>query len=148
MEKFSFFIGRTGFESEEGIKEVIQNSRHFEAAKETPQEANALLIFGSPKQQTWLVSTGERLYCILDDIRKDEPHLNWVMPRSQLVTGDAISIDLVTHESRRSSPAFGLVDVGPKHKDWLFSKRLFKRVSVEEAIRDLIHSHMLPDSEP
>ena len=63
------FIGRSDFASPEEIKEFIRRSKNFDKSKEDPSTAHPLLIFKTSKQQTWLVATPERLYCVLDDLR-------------------------------------------------------------------------------
>ncbi len=139
MGHFTFFTGRTDFETEEGIKRFITNSKRFSADAEDPTTAEALLIFQTSKQQTWLVSTSERLYCILDDRRKDQPHINWHIPKQQLVTGQEVSIELAARDRSAQS---GLVDIGRKHRNWLYTKQLFSRTSIEAQITEMIRTKM------
>ena len=142
--KFSeLFSGRADFESRIGITEFIRNSKNFNPQTEDPREAEALLIFSTSRQHTWLVCTKERLYCILDDLRTDNPHINWSIPKRQLISGGEVSIKL---RSRNRSEFAGLVDIGDEHPNWLYTKRLFSSESVEDQIRALIRRNMLEKS--
>jgi len=137
-----FFTGRTDFETDEGIRQFITRSRNFDPNTEDPSEAELLLIFQTSNQQTWLVATRERLYCILDDIRKDQPHINWSMPKGQLVTDNKVTVEIVTKERRKRS---GLVDISSKHENWLYTKHLFSESGIEDQIRNLIAKKMIDE---
>jgi hypothetical protein len=139
MKLSELFSGREDFESELGIKEFVRNSKSFNSQAEDPHKAEALLIFSTSKQHTWLVCTKERLYCILDDIRKDRPHINWSMEKSSLISGGEVTIKIRTREK---SEFTGLVDIGDEHPHWLYTKRLFASQSVESQIRSLIKRNM------
>ncbi len=128
------------FLDEEAIKHFITRSKNFDKNKEVPEEASALLMFETSKQKTWLVSTHERMYCILDDTRKDEPHINWSMARNKLVVDNNVAIDV---SERAKSDKTGLVDISDQHKDWLYSKQLFSDESVVDAINGLISKQMI-----
>jgi hypothetical protein len=132
--------GRDDFESKMGICRFIVNSKNFDPERENPDEAEALLIFSTSRQHTWLVATKERLYCILDDIRKDKPHINWSIPKQALVSGQDVTVGI---SSRDKSQLSGLVDISDKHPGWLYTKRLFPISSVENEIRSLIRRNMI-----
>lgn len=128
------------FWDEEAIKQFITHSKNFDASKEVPADADALLMFETSKQKTWLVSTHERMYCILDDTRKDKPHINWSMARNRLVDGNNVTINV---NAREKSKKTGLVDISDQHKDWLYTKQLFSDESVVDAITGLISKQMI-----
>lgn len=132
--------GRDEFESKTAIIELIKNSKNFDPRMEDPQKADALLIFSTSKQHTWLVASSERLYCILDDVRKERPHINWSMPRAQLVSGGEVTVNI---KSRPHMEYSGLVDVGDAHRNWLYTKRLFSDAPIEQRIRELIENNMV-----
>ena len=133
------FLGYRDFMSKSEITSFIRKSKHFDAQKEDPKDAGALLIFQTSKQQTWIVSTSERLYCILDDIRKDNPNINWSMPKDAILKGNRMTLDITTREK---SDKTGLVDIGSKHRNWLFTKWLFENTKIEDRIQDLIYRKM------
>lgn len=132
--------GRPDFASKLEIIEFIKHSKNFDSSRESPDHADALLIFATSKQHTWLVSSAYRLYCILDDLRNDEPHINWSLPRSRLIANSGVSARVVTIDKSEFS---GLVSIEGVKRDWLFTKRLFADEPIEEKIRKLIAETML-----
>jgi hypothetical protein len=135
-----FLPGRSDFESNTGIIRFIVNSKNFDPKTEDPDKAEALLLFSTSNQHTWLVATQERLYCILDDLRKDKPHINWSIPKRKLVSGQHVSINL---RSRDHSQYSGLIDIGDEHPEWLYTKRLFVDNDVKNQIIGLIRRNMI-----
>lgn len=129
-----------GFLSATEIKDQIRLSKNYNRDSSDPSRAGALLIFSTSNQQTWLVATANRLYCILDDVRKPEPHINWSMGKGRLV-GDGGEL-LIEPRSRDHTDRTGYVDIGDNHKDWLFSRSLFSDEKVEDRITGLIRSQM------
>lgn len=109
------------------IAQSITMSKNFSLDGTDPNEAFALLFFQTRKQQTWLVRTGKRLYCILDDIRKPAPHINWSMAMDDVVnTADnTLKVEIGVRERSNVSRSSGLLDIGSSHRDWLYSKKLF-----------------------
>lgn len=142
MKLDELLAGRPDFASQTEIINFARNSKNFDAATEDLEHADALLIFSTSKQHTWLVASDKRLYCILDDIRKDQPHINWSMPRRELVAESNVVVPV---KLRDKSEFTGLVDIGAAHLGWLFTKRLFSTKSVKESIRDLLAKTMLRD---
>ncbi len=126
-------LGRRDYYSENKIIGFVIKSKNYDSGLEKLDQAAALLIFQTSKQQTWLVSTNKRLYCILDDTRKDEPQINWSIPKEDL-DGKKISDEIYI---RDYSEDIGLVDIGPK-KNWLYSKKLFKKPDIKTSINQLL----------
>lgn len=133
-------LGRRPFAEKSEIIDFVRNSKNFEPAKEDLSKADALLIFKTSKQQTWLVSTSERMYCILDDLRNDKPNINWSMQKNNIATMDQIILPINTQDKSNTS---GLVDIGPKHTEWYFTKQLFSDTPIDKSIHDLIKKTML-----
>jgi len=136
----SFLLGRRPFAEKSDIIEFVKNSKDYGPEKEDLSKADALLIFQTSKQQTWLVSSSERLYCILDDLREDKPHINWSMPKETIISLGKINLPIKSRDETINS---GLVDIGPRHTNWYFSKRLFSKVPIEKSIYDLMQKTML-----
>ena len=135
-----FFEGREALWPVDRIIQFVEASKQCDEATGGREAPEALLLFQTSRQQTWLVTTSQRLYCVLDDKRKNEPELRWVMNKDELVTGDALKVALETHDHSENS---GLVDIGPNHKDWFFTKSLFADEPVEAKIHDLVTKKMI-----
>jgi len=140
MKYTDFFESDAKLRSEDEIKEFIKNSKHFEAGLENPAESNTLLLFQTSKQKTWLVITDTRLYCILDDARYKKPTVAWSKSKSQLARAGSEALEINVQEKSENT---GYVDIGPKHKKWLFTKSLFKEQDVKASIEELIVKKML-----
>jgi hypothetical protein len=138
---------REEFESHAGIVRSISNSKNFNPETEDPGDADALLIFSTPKQQAWLVATSERLYGIVDDPRKERPRINWSIPKRKLVSDGNISAKLITRDKNELS---GLIDIGDTCSNWLYTKRLFVDDHIKNQVRSLIKRKMIgqTDSDP
>ena|SRR6266568_4970899 len=140
MKLAELLAGRSDFASRAFIVEFIRNSKNFRPDDaEDLSRADALLIFSTSKQHTWLVSTNKRLYCILDDIRKDEPHINWSLPKRKLVEGRRFVAPI---EVREKSPLSGTVAIGDAGRPWLYTKRLFSTLTVNQAVQNLVMNTM------
>lgn len=126
------------------ISKFISLSKYYSATTENYVEAEPLLLFQTRKQRTWLIATALRLYCLLDDIRADEPTVAWSIPREEILEDDHVRVIVETHAK---SPSVGLIDFAAKHRNWLYSKNLFRDRGIRESIVDLIGRNMLPQRE-
>jgi hypothetical protein len=147
VKRAEFTALREEFESYEGIVRSISNSKNFNPETEDPGDADALLIFSTPKQQAWLVATSERLYGVVDDLRKERPRINWSMPKRKLVSGGSISTKLIIRDKNELS---GFIDIGDACTNWLYTKRLFVDDHIKNQVRSLIKRKMIEqtDSDP
>lgn len=144
MSPAEFTTLREEFESYEGIVRSISNSKNFNPETENPGDADALLIFSTPKQQAWLVATSERLYGIVDDLRKEKPRINWSMSKRKLVSGENISAKLISRDKNELS---GLIDIGETCSNWLYTKRLFVDDHIKNQVRSLIKRKMIDQTD-
>ena len=106
-----------------------------------PQGARrALLIFRTSVQQTWLVATADLLYCVLDDIRKALKGPSWFIPISDILNDGDIENYITAKErhGNRTQATHGLVDIGPNHNNWLYTKSLFRGTTIANRIGELI----------
>ncbi len=131
MRLAELMLGYRKFFEEPEIRGMVTRSKSFNKSNESPGEAKSLLIFRTSRQQTWLVSTRLRLYCILDDVRQPRPRLQWSVPKTEVSRAGAVI-------TRPRSDQTGLVDLGPRHRDWLYSKHLFAEQPIEPAIEELL----------
>jgi len=125
------------FATVDQVRDAIRLSKNYGLDGSAPQSAKPLLFFQTARQQTWLVKTPKRLYCILDDVRRPAPHVNWSVPMADVLDEDGkllYKIEARDGGSRNS----GLVDIGPNHKDWLYSRKLFASRGVEKAFEDFL----------
>ncbi|MCY0095050.1 hypothetical protein [Hoeflea ulvae] len=117
------------------IRNVITQSVNYPSHDGTdPARARALLLFQTSVQQTWLVRTERRLYCILDDRRKPTAHINWSMAMSEIVHNDDLLLEISLDEQSPVSSKSGLVHFGPSHRNWLYSKKLFASEPLAEQL--------------
>lgn len=132
-----FFDSNAMFHSVDDIKNTIKNSKNYN--QEDPKSAQVLNFFSTSKQRTYLVATSERLYCILDDVRKEKPHINWSMPKSDVKGVDGLKLDIT---SRDKTAKIGLVDIGNKHRKWLYTKDLFPSKEIKASIQEFLDTAM------
>jgi hypothetical protein len=133
-----FLLGRSDFKSADEIIALVGQSPFFEA-QENIEQAEALLIFQTSRQQTWLVATNRRLYCILDDLNKGFTQVQWTIPKNELV--DERGRIIVPMATGHKTDKTGLLDIGKRH-NWLFSKRLFVDKDLLAKIQDMIVRRM------
>jgi len=139
MELRKILLGRGDFKSRQEIIEVARNSGG--SAGDDFSDAEALLIFQTSSQQTWLVATHRTLYCVLDDLNKDSTEVQWAVSSADLhPVGERIAGISAQDKNER----VGLLNIG-KHTNWLYSKKLFAQDSVVNRLSNLILSKM--DSE-
>ena len=134
-----FLLGRDEFKSPDEIIELIRQYRGFDPEQEDISHAEALLIFQTSKQQTWLVATSVRLYCVLDDLKKSFTRAQWSYSKDTLVSNTEVTVRI---SARNKTEKTGLVDIG-EHRNWLYSRKLFANEPIENRIRDLIARHMI-----
>ncbi len=118
----NLLLGRRSLNDEAGIREFLVSTKEFSANADALTDANVLKIFETGLQRTWLLSTASNVYCVLDDVRSVEPKLKWHENKSRLATDVADALEVDYDWSKKS----GKVDIGSKHKGWLFSHELFK----------------------
>jgi hypothetical protein len=135
------FLGSRGFASLDDIKPVVAKTPEYDAKRENIEDARALLIFATSKQQTWLVATSVKLYCVLDDLRDKAPVVWWHLLYE---IGPEGSVSLFTDErevvyihAAERSPESGVIIFGP-YKEWLYSLKLFTSMPIEESICRLL----------
>jgi hypothetical protein len=140
MDLRKLLLGRGEFMSPGDIIQAIRESPNFNSDSEDLAKAEALLIFQTSKQQTWLVATGARLYCVLDDLRRSFKPVRWSLGAKELASYENLPGGI---SARDSNERVGLLNIGPRH-NWLYSKKLFTSKSIEDEVKDLIRRQMFP----
>jgi hypothetical protein len=141
MDVRTFLLGRGEFKSSQEIIEIVARSDAFDPSVERVADAEALLMFQTSKQQTWLVATHARLYCVLDDLNKGSTRVQWSLPADKLVANSSVVAEVSVGSKTDKT---GLLRIGER-RNWLFTKRLFATKGIEAAVRDLIARHMLDE---
>lgn len=139
MDLRKFFLGRGELKSPIEIIAAIRESPDFDPRKEDIADAEALLIFQTSKQQTWLVATRTRLYCVLDDLRRSFRPVRWSLGAERLTRNGLLTVEI---SERPNTERTGLLDIGER-RSWLYSKKLFTNKSIEDEVKDLIRRQML-----
>jgi hypothetical protein len=139
MDLRKFLLGQNEFKSPNEIIEIVRESPSFDTAKEDTASAEALLIFQTSKQQTWLVATRAHLYCVLDDLKSSFTKVQWAMGAEELTYAGNITATISTRDNTKWT---GLLDV-EERRNWLFSKMLFTNKSCEDEIRGLVRRQMI-----
>lgn len=115
-----------GFYTKNGIEQLIEENSPI-----GEDVVDALLLFKTSKQHTWLVATQAKLYCVLDDVerRKTGELVQWELPLEKAEPISARSSD---------NPAYGFLDIN-SHTYWYYSLDLFPEPkALESAISELI----------
>ena len=131
----TFWSGNRPFASENEIPIFIK--RDDRSSGDSLADVRSLKIFDTSKQHTWLVASSERLYCVLDDVSKDEPRVQWAISKTELRDKNGDLQVRATSRSRYKST--GLLDIA-HHRNWLFSKSLFSPSSLKEAVKELVEN--------
>lgn len=127
-------LGRRDFYAQKDIIRWVTKSKNYNPDKENLDQAKTLNFFHTSKQKAWLILTNERMYCVLDDNRKETPVVKWSIPKSKLIDDNKISINIKIRDHSEKSY---MVDIGPI-TGWLFSKKLFTDVDIKRSIEKLI----------
>lgn len=140
MDLRKFFLGRGEFKSPTQIIQAVSESPDFDTRSESIDNAEPVLIFQTSRQQTWIVATAARLYCVLDDLRRSISPVRWSISKGNLVADRKVTVKI---SARDSNDRVGLLDIGGR-RNWLYSKKLFTSKSIEEEVQDLIRRRMVP----
>ncbi|MCH8905525.1 MAG: hypothetical protein IH840_00420 [Candidatus Heimdallarchaeota archaeon] len=140
MKAQEFFKSKKGFLSREKIQKYISNSEKFDSSIEDSNSAETILLFSTSKQKTWLIVTNRRMYCILDDIRKNKPLIAWSKPKSALTKDNEVYLDITAQDK---TDEVGIVNIGPKMKNWYYTKSLFDKTKLSASIKGTIRKKML-----
>ncbi len=102
---------------------------HGSTVKIGPRDIRLMLLFATPTQRSRLAVDRFSLYCVLDDLRKEEPLVQWLAKRI-----DAHPVKA----NYDQSPTSGILHLGTQGRDWLYSKDLFQDRDVVDAVRQFI----------
>ena len=127
------YSGLRDFSDDDEIVSAEERSKNFDAESENLRNATKIQLFDTSTQRSYLVSTGKRVYKILDDRRLDRPKISWSRKIDQIFDGQNFKGTL----KARSERSYNLiVDAAPKRNN-LVSKKLFANISFEDAVAKL-----------
>jgi len=107
----------------------IYPSSRSSSANADGKDLRLMLLFATPTQRSWLVVDGLSLFCVLDDLRKEEPTVKWLAKQA-----DAHPVKA----NYDQSPTSGILHLGTHAREWLYSKDLFQDRDVVDAVRQFI----------
>jgi hypothetical protein len=134
-----FLLGEGGFKTEDEIKQIVQSLPNVNHEGESTAEAQTMVIFKTSKQQTWLVTTNLRLYCVLDDVDRKFTNVQWWMNKDKLI--DPSGNVAAQIGARERSTNSGLLDIGER-RGWLYSKQLFANEPITNQVARAIKDKM------
>jgi hypothetical protein len=111
------------------IAATLYPSSHGSAVKRDPRDIRLMLLFSTPTQRSWLALDRFAVYQVLDDLRKEEPRVQWLARRADVHAVKA------NHDH---SPTSGILHLGTHGRGWLYSKDLFQDRDVAEAVQQFI----------
>lgn len=133
-------LGYRDFSKLEDIKNYI-NSAYSLDSEENINNAEGLILFQTSRQKTWLIASEKKLFCVLDDIENDSFEVRWQMDKFDLIKEQGLSLEINTNPNY--SPSTGSVDLGNNHKEWLYSKKLYRsEAELKSSISKLILNKM------
>ncbi len=138
MKAQNIFLGYRELATTQEIIDYVAGTELFDGESEDKESTATMLIFDTSKQRTWLLATSARMYCVLDDIRKTAPRLQWTMDRDELVKDGEV---IASIGSREKSARTGKLDIG-SHRGWLYTKCMFATAGIVDQVRNLIRQKM------
>jgi len=121
-------LGYRDFLSSYDIRSKIKGSENYRG--ESIDMAEMLCFFQTRTQRTWMIITNERVYLVLDDIRKEVVKVN----RSFRIK--VVEEFLKVDPDYRTS--YGRIFFKPNTRGWLYSKSIFS--SPEELYKRILIS--------
>ncbi|NNG44979.1 hypothetical protein HJP15_18995 [Pseudoalteromonas sp. NEC-BIFX-2020_002] len=123
-----FYDKKSLFRDEDKILNLAQ-------VKSKQQKPKILKIFETSKQRTYLINDGSMVYCVLDDVRNNQPKLVWKTPRNAFLRHGKLNVKLNPRDKTKNT---GVIDLGNQHKNWLYSKRLIKPEELKDSFSKFI----------
>jgi hypothetical protein len=142
---FNRILGFRDFTKLEGIKKFLSEGGFIDTDEDI-SAAEALVIFETTQQKTWLIVTNKKMYCILDDVDKDTIEVRWKMTKEEIADGKQIKIPFKFYPNFKDT--VGKIDFGNLHRGWLYSKKLFTSPEdLKESLDHVIKSKFVQDKQ-
>ena len=117
------------FLTREGLRALLRGAG---VVKDEAEVTGELLIFSTALQRTWLLATGDKVVCVLDDesTRSSKRLIQWVMDKAAASPVRA----------RAYAKGAGLLDIGSQ-TGWLYSEGLFEsREALEGKVGEFLRT--------
>jgi hypothetical protein len=116
------------------VPEIVARIRRRYADRGEP--IKSLLIFVSSNQKTWLIATGEALYCVMDLQEQPRPKVAWRLPKNQIINNERIILTIDVFADEDSDRAGKIVIDGQEPRK--FTAALFVEQPISQAVRNML----------
>lgn len=137
MKLSDLYSGQRPFSNDKEIISTVKRSKYFNADEENLSRAKKIQLLDTSRQRTYLISTGKRIYKVLDDRRSDRPKLTWSRTIDKVFMGGQLKATLESRNERSYNLVF---DASPDRMN-LVSKKLFANIEFEDAVAKLIEDN-------
>jgi hypothetical protein len=120
------------FCSQVSIRTFLRD-QHLDA-NENYLTAEALVIFESSSQHTWLVATNIALYCIFDWLKNDNPSVVWRIAKDEIVRNNRITLSIDLKDKSRKN-GYVIINAKPPR---LYTKSLFSQMPIDQEIMAML----------
>ncbi len=134
MKLADLYSGLRPFSSDEEIVMAVKSSKYFDEKEEDLTKVRKIQLLDTSKQRTFLISTGKRIYKVLDDRRSNAPKVTWSRRIDKVFEGRELKAKLVPRSDRSYNLIF---DASPNRLN-LITKKLFANIDFNDAISKLI----------
>lgn len=134
MKLRDLYSGQRPFSNDEEIISTVKRSKYFDSGEEDLSKARKIQLLDTSKQRTYLISTGKRIYKVLDDRRSERPKITWSRKIDKVFEGRDLKATLETRNERTYNLSFNAL---PDRMN-LVSKELFANIEFKDAVAKLI----------
>lgn len=134
MKLKDLYSGLRPFSYDKEIIPTVKRSKYFDANEEDLSKAKKIQLLETSKQRTYLISTGKRVYKVLDDRRSERPKITWSRKIEKVFEGRKLKATLEPSSERCYNLVF---DASPDRRN-LVSKKLFANIGFEDAVATLM----------
>ena len=100
-------------------------TRMFPFENENFYDIQVIKIFKTENQETNLLINNTRLICNLSNLKYKTSRFKWFMTKDEIFDENG-SLKIKIKARETDSEKLGLIDFGKNHKDWYYSKDIFK----------------------
>lgn len=90
MRLVDLYSGQRLFSGDKAIISALKSSTLFDESTENLDRTKNIQLLGIPKQRTYLISTAQRVYKVLDDRRIDSPKVTWSRQINKVFEGHTL----------------------------------------------------------
>ncbi len=139
MTLYDLYRGLRPFAELNEIISTVKRSKYFNSVNEDINNATKIQLLDTSQQRTYLVSTGERIYKIVDDRRSNSPKIQWSRKINKVFDDGKFKGHLIP----RSENTYNLVMEAIPDKLNLVSRKLFANIDFADAVANLDTRHVV-----